>query len=69
VYLGHLSHPGEELPYDDDENLLEDRIANVESEGALRRIAHWQPERTHESGKGTDWVSVWRHVNAAGGHR
>ncbi|KAA6414026.1 MAG: thiol methyltransferase [Lasallia pustulata] len=29
--------------------------------GGLERVAHWQPERTHEIGKGTDWVSVWRH--------
>ncbi|KAI9769237.1 MAG: hypothetical protein M1840_004366 [Geoglossum simile] len=62
VYLGHLSHPGEELPYDDDGHLLEDQIADVGSKGALKRIEHWQPERTHKSGKGTDWVSVWRHV-------
>ncbi|PLN75944.1 putative thiol methyltransferase [Aspergillus taichungensis] len=31
-----------------------------ESRRYFRRIAHWQPERTHEMGKGHDWVSVWK---------
>ena len=31
-----------------------------ESRRYFRRIAHWQPERTHEMGKGHDWVGVWK---------
>ncbi|KAH0542311.1 hypothetical protein FGG08_003248 [Glutinoglossum americanum] len=62
VYLGHLSHPGEELPYDEEGSLLENQIVGTGSTASLERIAHWQPERTHEIGKGTDWVSVWRHI-------
>ncbi|KAI9849957.1 MAG: hypothetical protein M1837_000171 [Sclerophora amabilis] len=61
VYLGHLSHPGKKLPYDNEDNLLESDIHDGATEGGLERIVHWQPERTHEIGKGTDWVSIWRH--------
>ena len=58
VYVGHLEHPGEEIPYDQNGKIkLEQR---PRSPGGFTRIAHWQPERTHEIGKGTDWVSVWR---------
>jgi hypothetical protein len=32
------------------------------SRGGLERIARWEPERTHEAGKGTDRISVWRHA-------
>lgn len=63
VYLGHLSRPGEQLPYDEDDNLLEDEIKGPSSTG-LERVAHWQPERTHEIGKGSDWVSIWKHKMA-----
>lgn len=37
-----------------------------ESEGALRRVAHYTPKRTHEvaviKGVVRDCVSVWTHV-------
>lgn len=37
-----------------------------EGKGALRRVAHWVPERTHEvavvKGVVRDCVSVWKHV-------
>ncbi|KAL8676800.1 MAG: hypothetical protein Q9186_006707 [Xanthomendoza sp. 1 TL-2023] len=60
TYVEHLSHPGEELPYDETGHV------QVGSQGrpkpaSLERLHHWQPERTHEIGKGTDWVSVWQH--------
>ncbi|KAI9711352.1 MAG: hypothetical protein M1812_007201 [Candelaria pacifica] len=60
VYTEHLSHPGKEIPYDEDGNVREDAPGGTR-EGGLERVAHWQPERTHEIGKGTDWVSIWRH--------
>lgn len=60
VYVEHLSHPGEELAYDDDGRIKANPLRRA-SEGGLERVAHWQPERTHEIGKGTDWMSVWRH--------
>ena len=60
VYFEHLSHPGKDIPYDAQGYV---KIGAIEGEDpdALERIAHYQPERTHEIGKGTDWVSVWRH--------
>ncbi|KAL8720856.1 MAG: hypothetical protein Q9225_002335 [Loekoesia sp. 1 TL-2023] len=60
TYVEHLSHPGEEVPYDE-AGQVEVRSQSQPSSGSLERIDHWQPERTHETGKGTDWMSVWRH--------
>lgn len=59
VYLGHLNRPGEQLPYDDEDDLLEHEMGPRAQDG-LVRVAHWQPERTHAIGKDTDWISVWR---------
>ncbi|MCJ1371224.1 hypothetical protein MMC20_002439 [Loxospora ochrophaea] len=60
AYLEHLSHPGEAPSYDDNGHVKEN-ILRRPSLGGLERVAHWQPERTHEIGKGTDWISIWRH--------
>lgn len=60
TYVEHLSHPGVKLPYDD-KGFVEENAIREPTPGVLERIAHWQPERTHEIGKGTDWISVWRH--------
>ncbi|KAK0107046.1 hypothetical protein ONS95_003757 [Cadophora gregata] len=65
VYLAHLMRPGEELPYAEDGELLESKLGESNKSG-LVRIAHFQPERTHQigynaEGKVTDWVSVWAH--------
>ena len=60
VYLEHLRRPGKEIPYDGSGQIRTKDLGPV-SEGGLERIEHWQPERTHEIGKGTDWVSIWRH--------
>ncbi|KAJ9643578.1 hypothetical protein H2199_004257 [Coniosporium tulheliwenetii] len=62
VYEAHLSRPGEEVAYNDEGYVDQKPGWNEPSNAAaLVRIAHWQPERTHEVGKGTDWVSIWRH--------
>lgn len=63
IYNAHLPRPGEELSYADDGELLEDKIGEP-IPGALRRVEHFQPKRTHKigysaDGKVTDWVSVW----------
>lgn len=67
VYLAHLSRPGEAVPYDETGHLVEIAV-DEKRHAAFERIAHWQPERTHEIGKGTDWISVWRqkHPNRKG---
>ena len=60
VYVQHLGHPDEELRYDENGVITEDSKLPKNPAG-LTRIAHWQPERTHEIGKGQDWVSIWKH--------
>ncbi|KAF2202285.1 S-adenosyl-L-methionine-dependent methyltransferase [Delitschia confertaspora ATCC 74209] len=57
VYEELLVRPGEEIQYDDEGKVVE--TERKEMETALRRIDHWQPARTHDVGKGTDWVSIW----------
>ncbi|KAI4144825.1 MAG: hypothetical protein L6R39_004028 [Caloplaca ligustica] len=59
TYIEHLSHPGEEIPYDESGHVVVGTRGQP-TPGSLTRIDHWQPERTHEIGKGTDWISVWR---------
>ena len=59
VYRAHLGHPGEEIPYDESGRVKVDESKPVSSGGFIR-MAHWQPARTHEVGKGTDCVSIWR---------
>jgi methyl halide transferase len=66
VYL-HLNLPGEKLPYDDEGNLLEEKVNEKFSEGGLKREEHFRPERSHKigidkNGKVMDMVSVWVHV-------
>ena len=58
----HLSRPGEKIKYNDEGYVDEHEEEFPETAQALVRVAHWQPKRTHEIGKGTDWVSIWRHV-------
>lgn len=60
VYVEHLAHPGNKLTYDDESGHVKEGVYGPNSPAALIRIAHWRPARTHEIGKGQDWVSVWR---------
>ena len=61
VYMGHLSKPGEKVEYDNDGYVVKED-STTHNDKALFRVAHWQPQRTHEVGKGTDWVSLWAHA-------
>ena len=67
VYLAHLSRPGEEVPYGED-GRVEKPFDQSPTQSALERFAHFQPARTHEIGKGQDWISLWRHVKGLAGH-
>lgn len=60
VYEEILTRPGEEIQYDKEGNVVVQTPVKDNAK-ALVRIAHWQPERTHEVGKGTDWVGIWKH--------
>jgi len=58
IYLEHLGHPGKDIPYEESGQIKVDALGPPEKD-SLQRLARWQPERTHEVGKGTDWVSIW----------
>lgn len=64
VHSELLKRPGEEVVYDEGGVVV--ATEREEGEGALRRVAHYTPRRTHEVGvvKGVvrDCVSVWRKV-------
>lgn len=60
TYLEHLSRPGEKLPYGESGHVQEESSGSPTSD-SMERLQHWQPQRTHEIGKGTDWMSIWRH--------
>ncbi|EEP82051.1 predicted protein [Uncinocarpus reesii 1704] len=67
MYMEHLSHPGEDVAYDD-KGYVKPSPLKQPSEKGLERVAHWQPERTHtvgmdDSGNVLDWVSIWRRRN------
>ncbi|KAI4195039.1 MAG: hypothetical protein LQ348_002528 [Seirophora lacunosa] len=59
TYVEHLSQPGKEIPYDES-GYVKTGSPSQSSPQSLERLDHWQPERTHEIGKGTDWISVWQ---------
>ncbi|KAJ5532654.1 hypothetical protein N7494_009206 [Penicillium frequentans] len=64
AYMEHLSHPGEDIPYDA-KGLVKQDPLRAPSKSGLERVAYWQPERTHEKGQGEngvihDRVSIWR---------
>ncbi|KAJ5679661.1 TPMT family [Penicillium macrosclerotiorum] len=67
AYVEHLSHPGEEITYND-KGLVKQDPLRAPSKNGLERVAYWQPERTHEAGQGKDGaifdrVSIWRRRN------
>nr|KMM64443.1 thiol methyltransferase 1 [Coccidioides posadasii RMSCC 3488] len=64
MYMEHLSHPGEDIPYDDKGHVKSNPLQQPSDKG-LERVAHWQPKRTHtvgmdDKGNVLDWVSIWR---------
>ncbi|KAJ6014551.1 hypothetical protein N7540_009142 [Penicillium herquei] len=66
AYVEHLSHPGEDLPYNN--GLVKQDQLRAPSKSGLERVAYWQPERTHVKGQGEsgiihDRVSIWRRRN------
>lgn len=63
VYEQLLPQPGVEPQYNEEGYIVEEK--RDVGENGLVRIAHWQPERTHAIGQGTDWVGVWRHKGFA----
>jgi len=65
VYEAHLRRPGEEVENDSNGYISKtylDAARQKANDKGLIRVAHWQPERTHEIGKGTDYVGIWKHA-------
>lgn len=65
AYLEHLSHPGEDVPYDAEGNVQLNPLKGASPAG-LERVAHFKPADTHKIGKNEagevmDRVSIWRH--------
>lgn len=65
--MEHLSHPGEDVPYDD-QGVVKQNPLQPPSKAGLERVTIWQPERTHVKGQGEngviyDRVSIWRRRN------
>jgi hypothetical protein len=64
VHSELLKRPGEEISYD--EAGVAVATDRGPGEGALERVAHYVPRRTHDVGviKGVvrDCVSLWRHI-------
>ncbi|TQS32819.1 hypothetical protein Golomagni_06855 [Golovinomyces magnicellulatus] len=65
VYEALLTHPGEELDYNDDGSVV-DPPSPKPRDGALHRLCLIKPARTHpagtrEDGSVSDFISVWSH--------
>lgn len=63
--MEHLSHPGEEIAYNDEGEVRVNPFAES-GLGALERVGHWHPADAHQVGKDADgnvmdYISIWRH--------
>lgn len=61
LYVQLFKQPGAAMKYGED-GYVQAEGGEVDAKTGLVRVEHWQPERTHDVGKGKDWVSVWKHV-------
>jgi len=64
LYVHLFRTPGREVAYEESGQVKVDPTANGSSDpSALVRVAHYQPQRKHASGKDTaDAVSIWSHA-------
>lgn len=67
AYAAHLSHPGEDLAYDES-GLVASSVPKTPSPSALDRLGRFKPTRTHKAGcdaEGNvlDFISVWAHLS------
>ena len=65
AYMEHLSHPGEQTPYDAEGNVKSNPLQEASPRG-LERVAHFHPKDTHSIGKDDrgnvrDFIAIWRH--------
>ncbi|KAK4503755.1 hypothetical protein PRZ48_004670 [Zasmidium cellare] len=60
LYETLFAKPGEKVQYDQSGVVVPDPKVE-KSDNALVRVAHFKPERTHDAGKDSDRVSIWKH--------
>lgn len=60
LFLELLGRPGEEVRYDDAGVVVQDDGGKNSNDG-LVRVERFLPNRTHDSTKGNDHVSIWQH--------
>jgi len=63
--MEHLSHPGEEVKYNEAGSVMMNPFA-PDSPNAMERVGHWHPANTHQVGKDAngnveDYIAIWRH--------
>lgn len=60
LYIELFRDPGQEIAYDVDGHAVPNEVGKRSSD-ALVQIARFRPERTHEAGKDSDFVSIYAH--------
>jgi hypothetical protein len=63
LYVQLFRNPGQDVKYDS-RGVVTQNPDTKQGESSLTRIAHDMPERTHEAGKGKDYVGIWEHAKA-----
>lgn len=60
LYTQLFRNPGQDVDYDSAGVVSQSQ--STQQGDSLTRIAHFMPSRTHEAGKGKDYVGIWRHA-------
>ncbi|KAF2163724.1 hypothetical protein M409DRAFT_25910 [Zasmidium cellare ATCC 36951] len=60
LYEALFSRPGEKVRYNES-GVVEPDQGIEKNDDSLVRVAHYRPERTHEAGKTSDYISIWKH--------
>lgn len=63
LYVQLFKQPGREVSYAENGHVAPDERSLDQSTGLLR-VAHWSPARTHEVGRGSDMMSIWKHARS-----
>jgi hypothetical protein len=64
LYAQLFKQPGKDVSYAEDGYVASDE-RSLDHASGLVRVAHWSPARTHQVGKGTDMMSIWKHAKSA----
>ncbi|KAF2215926.1 hypothetical protein CERZMDRAFT_94314 [Cercospora zeae-maydis SCOH1-5] len=61
LYESLLYRPGQDVLYDESGKVIAHEAAD-RSDNALVCVKRYRPQRTHEAGKDSDYVSLWQHT-------